>query len=246
MDGTERNGLQKSWKRALNVRKNNFTSGLKQVKSNLDKEFIAFIHGQNAQKKKLADDSDKRERVRKISREAVEDAFRRQDALSRLIEELDQEINLVEMEFSLVAGKKNPAIARDYRSSKLRKALRNKSRAFSRSAEDLRTLFSHARNRMDGELPNDDSELKLPRIQMMSSLCTPCPSPVMTKTIVPTGKQEKVRKGFTPRKLEPITEISPVRSRPNSERFNRNAHKNALPVIMVTSHISRQAEDSEV
>ena len=239
----ERTPLSKSWKRALIVRKNNFTTGLKQLKNNIDNDYNAFLRRQKLQKKKLVDDSERRQRVRKISRETVDNAFRRHDALTQSTEDLRKEITRAEDEILANGSLQIRPIARSLSAEcrspdMMRRGLRP--RAYSRSAEDLRTLFG---DKTTDKPWKEDSELKLPRLQPLPPLYTSTSSLAAINKTSPNGNQKRKmpRKSLSDGLLAPIFDKNLVTKTLPREKGFTHPNSNVIPQIMVTSHIANIA-----
>ena len=166
--------LSKTLKRAMGARKTAFFVSLKQCKKRLDIDYSAFLRRQQTEKKKLVDDWKKRQRALESSRMKVKAAFRQNRMLSRSTEDLRRETSLPEN--NIVTDVKN--ITKRPMNHRLPTAGFQsiqttgrimKPRAFSRSAEDLQTLFDNARLKHDERWRKDD-EFKLPRLQPTPSI----------------------------------------------------------------------------
>ena len=176
----------------MRVQKNNFSIELEQSKNRLDNDYSEFLRRQKAQKNKLVGDLKKRQIALASSREKIGDSLRRQEALSRSTEDLRRGISLAE---DKVLGNdqdfdnrpiNNCFLTVDFRSSE---KIRLRSRAYSRSTEDLLTLFSNDRRKYQDESWGSDSEFKLPRLQPIPPIYTAASSLVDINKLPSRGSQ---------------------------------------------------------
>ena len=160
----------KSWNRAMRVRKNHFTIGLEQSKNRLDIDYSEFLRKQHTQKKKLVGDLKKRQKALALGREKVEDALRRQKALSRSTEDLRRDISLAEDKIfgndkNVNNSPSNSCFLTTDVQSRSQEKMRLEPITYSRSTGDLRTLVGDGVRKSHDEQWGSDSGFKLPRLQ---------------------------------------------------------------------------------
>lgn len=242
--------FSKSWKRALMVRRNNFTFDLKQISKTIDKEYTSFINRQNAEKKELAERADRRQSARKVSRERVEDALKRQEALSRSTEDLRKELSFAE---EIIMAKDMRRKARPVRRSRWSTPnccsagarVCSRARAFSRSAEDLTTLFNNVAKECDHQSLRGDSEFKLPKLQLLPPIYASNVSASSAKRTTVGTKQKHAlqRKSFSFESSERYTGKTVERRCNKTDRLGRQVRNNSIPHITVSSQGFGQLKD---